>query len=57
MSSISQFQCKSIRVDERDVRTSECKKLLGVKFDTKLSFESHISDICSKASLKIYALE
>ena len=46
----------SVRVYEYDVRKSECEKLLGVKFDTKLTFENHITDICSKASRKIYAL-
>ena len=35
---------------------SECKKLLGTKFEIKLIFENHITDICSKASRKIYAL-
>ena len=46
----------SVRVYEYDVRKSEYEKLLGVKFDTKLTFENHITDICSKASRKIYAL-
>ena len=31
-------------------------KLLGVKFDHKLTFNSHISDLCKKASKKVYAL-
>ena len=30
--------------------------MLGVKFDNKLTFEKHITDICRKASRKIYAL-
>ena len=53
MSSISH---KSIREDEYDVTKSQFKKLLGVKFDTKLTFENHITDICSKVCWKIYAL-
>ena len=38
----------SIGVDEYDVH--EYEKLLGVKFDTKLTFEKQIMDICCKAS-------
>ena len=30
--------------------------MLGVKFDNKLTFEKHITDICRKANTKIYAL-
>ena len=35
---------------------SECEKLLGVKFDNKVTFEKHITDIYRKASRKKYAL-
>ena len=45
-----------IVIDECDVRKSECEKLLGVKFDTKLTFENHITNICGKARRKIYDL-
>ena len=38
------------------IRKSECEKLLDVTFDTKLTCGNHITDICSKASWKIYAL-
>ena len=30
--------------------------MLGVKFDNKPTFEKHITDICRKATRKIYAL-
>ena len=46
----------SLRVSESDIKNSECEQLLGVKFDNKLTFEKHITDICRKASRKIYAL-
>ena len=41
----------NLRVSEYDIKNSEYVKLLGVKFDNKLTF-----DICRKASRKIYAL-
>lgn len=46
----------NIRVSEYDIKNSEYEKLLGVKFDSKLTFENHIVDICRKASWKVYAL-
>ena len=45
-----------VRVNEYDVRKSESEKLLGIKFETKLTFENHMRDICNKASQKICAL-
>ena len=32
------------------------EKLLGIKIDTKLSFENHISSLCKTASQKLHAL-
>ena len=37
-------------------KNSEWEKLPGVKLDNKLIFEKHITDICRKASRKIYVL-
>ena len=31
-----------------DIKNSNREKLLGVKFDHKLNFYSHISDLCKK---------
>ena len=39
-----------------DITNSKSEKLLGVKFDHKLSFDDHISELCKKASRKIHAL-
>ena len=39
-----------------DIQNSYCEKLLGVRLHKKLTFEKHITDICRKASRKIYAL-
>ena len=46
----------SINVDGFKIDKSNTEKLLGVKFDKKLSFDDHISDICKKAGRKIFAL-
>ena len=32
------------------------EKLLGIKFDSKLSFESNISNLCKKSSQKLQVL-
>ena len=39
-----------------DITNSKSEKLLGVKFDHKLSFHDHISELSKKASRKIQAL-
>ena len=46
----------SMNVDGFKIDKSDTEKLLGVKFDKKLTFDDHISDICKKASRKISAL-
>ena len=38
------------------VNNNKCAKLLGVKFDYKLTFNSHVSNLCKNASRKINAL-
>ena len=50
---VSSRENANIRLDEYDVSKSECGKLLGVKFNTVLTFESHITDICNNAIWKI----
>ena len=46
---LSSSDAVNLRVSEYDVKNSECEKLLGVRFDNKLTFEKHITDICRKA--------
>ena len=46
----------TVKVGEFDVKSSREEKLLGVKIDTKLSFENHVSSLCKKASQKLHAL-
>ena len=36
----------SMNVDGFNIDKSNTEKLLGVKFDKKLTFDDHISDIC-----------
>ena len=38
------------------IESTNCKKLGGVKIDSKLSFDKHIKTICKKASNKLRAL-
>ena len=40
-------------VDGFQIDKSDTEKLLGVKFDKKLTFDYHISGICKKAGRKI----
>ena len=39
-----------------DIKNSHFEKLLGVKFDHKLTFNSHTSDLCEKASKNVHVL-
>ena len=39
-----------IKIGNLDITNSKSKKLLGVKFDHKLSFDDHISELCKKSS-------
>ena len=45
-----------MNVDGLKIDKSDAETLLGVKFDRKLTFDDHISDICKKAGRKISAL-
>ena len=38
-----------IKTGHFDITNSKNEKLLGVKFDHKLSFDNHISELCKKA--------
>ena len=43
----------NIIVENRKICNSSRKKLRGVYFDSKLTFHSHINDICKKADLTL----
>ena len=46
----------SIMIENRQIHNSTCEKLLGVFFDSKLTFQSHIDNICKKAAHKLNAI-
>ena len=43
------------KIEDFNIKNRTEKKLLGVKFDSNLSFEGHIASLCKKASQKIQA--
>ena len=53
---VSTSQEVSLNVNNFKIKNSDCEKLLGVKFDSKLRFDQQITDLCRKASRKIHAL-
>ena len=51
--------CSSVRtnmVENEQIRKSSSERLLGVFFDSKLTLQSHIDNICKKASQKLNAI-
>ena len=46
----------SLIVNDFKIKSSDCEKLLGVRFDSKLRFDQHIRDLCRTVSRKIQAL-
>ena len=46
----------SLIAENKEINNSTHERPLGVKIDSKLSFNTHIDNICKKASLKLNAL-
>ena len=46
----------AVKINNFRIENSSHEKLLGIHFDNKLTFDLQISDMCKKASRKIYAL-
>ena len=42
-------------IENEQTRSSSCEKHLGVFFDSKLTFQSHIHNICKKAFKRVNA--
>ena len=53
---VSTSQEVSLNINTFKIKNSDFEKLLGVKFDSKLRFDQHITDLCRTASRKIHAL-
>ena len=49
-------RCKYIQVLPAHINNSKCEKLLGIKIDSKLSFDDHIENMCKNAGAKLNAL-
>lgn len=47
----------NLRINNINICNSKCQKLLGVKFDHKLTFDDHIAESCKTTSQKIYSQE
>ena len=45
-----------LTIGDSIVTSSECQKLLGVYIDMNLTFDTHVSNLCNKASQKLHAL-
>ena len=46
----------SVNINGFQITNRTEEKLLGFKFDSKLSFENHVSSLCKKASQKLHTL-
>ena len=46
----------SVNINGFRITSSTKEKFLGIKFDSKRSFENHVSSLCKKASQKMHAL-
>ena len=44
------------KIEDFNIKNSTEEKLLVVKFDSNLSFESHVTSLCKKARQKLHAL-
>ena len=53
---ISSNDSSEIKIGNSLIKNSNCEKLLGVKIDTKLTFDDHIKDMCRKANNKLCVL-
>ena len=54
---VSSNESCTAKIEDFSIKNSTEEKLLGVKFDSNLSFENHVtSPLCKKASQKLHAL-
>ena len=43
-------------IDNKEIKTTNSIKLLGINIDDQLKFNQHISILCSKAAMQLNAL-
>ena len=53
---VSKNENKPMHIGPFEIKNSNCKKLLGIKIDSRLNFNEHLDVILKKASRKINAL-
>ena len=53
---VSSNEKVTIKIGTHEIANTKHEKLIGVHFDSGLSFDYHISEICKKASRKVCAL-
>ena len=44
------------KIEDFSIKNTTKVKMLGIKFDSNLSFENHVTSLCKKASQKLHAL-
>ena len=53
---ISTNEKRHLNVGKIEISNSKCEKLLGIKINCKLMFDSHVKSLCKKASQKLNTL-
>ena len=53
---LSSDEVCTAKIEDFTIENSTKEKLLGVKFDSNLSYEGHVTSLCKKASQKLHAL-
>ena len=53
---LSKDESSEIYIGDSVIESSTCKKLLGIKIDSKLHFDDHVQDLCNKANRKLQGL-
>ena len=51
---VSSEESCTAKIEDFNIKTSTKKKLLGVKFDSNLSVESHVTSLCKTTSQKLH---